>query len=183
MKSYFLPMVFLIATASAFANTVVDPGVIIRDRKCGSTCASVGLSFSLTSTANNGGVFDFKNVSGTNWFNLKLTEKGVPASAISCRTNIFATCKVTTNASGLTSIFVSGTSASLPGVPNLKGFRIELHCPAGASNCGPWPAGVKINGLANVPETGTVAMVATGIVALINRRRKLFTASNTTSSC
>jgi len=162
----------LLGTA-AFAD-VTDPGTIIRDHKC-TTCTAVGMSFSLTSTAT-GGVFDLKNVSGSNWFNLKLTEKGVPASAISCKTNIFAACKFTTNKNGITSILVSGTSASLPGILNQDGFQIELHCPPGTPHCESWPAGVKFNGLANVPEPGTMAMVATGVGILINRRRKLFTA-------
>jgi PEP-CTERM motif len=175
MKSFFLSLMLLLVATAAFANTVSDPGTIIRDHKCGSTCAAVGMSFSFTSTASNGGVFDFKNVSGSNWFNLKLTERGVPASAISCATNLFAACHVTTK-NGLTTILVSGLTSTLTGIPNLSSFRIELHCPAGTKNCQPWPAGVNFHGVANVPEPGTLAMVATGIGVLINRRRKLFTA-------
>jgi hypothetical protein len=174
MKSLLLSLAILLGTTAAFAD-VTDPGTIIRDNKCTSGCTAVGMSFSLTSTGTNGGVFNFKNVSGSNWFNLKLTEKGVPASAVSCRTNIFATCKVTTNSNGGTTIMVSGTSSSLPGVLNQGGFQIELHCPPGVGNCGPWPAGVKFQGLANVPEPGTMVMVATGVGILFNRRRKLFT--------
>jgi hypothetical protein len=175
MKSLLLSLALLLGTTAAFADAT-DPGVIIRDHKCTSGCTAAGMNFSVTSTGTNGGVFDLKNVSGSNWFNVKLIEKGVPASAISCRTNIFATCKVTTNSNGATVIMVSGTSASLPGVLNQGGFQIELHCPPGAEHCGPWPAGMQINGVANVPEPGTMAMVATGIGILVNRRRKLFTA-------
>src|SRR5713226_7378290 len=112
MKFYFLLLVLLLGTAGVYADTVADPGVIIRDPICGSSCAPVGTSFSFTSTANNGGVFDFRNVSGSNWFNLKLTETSVPASAISCQTNIFVSCHVSTKG-GITSILVSGTTTSL----------------------------------------------------------------------
>jgi hypothetical protein len=175
MKYYFLPLVLLLCTAGAFASSVSDPGTIIRDHSCGGGCASVGTHFSFTSTAHNGGVFDFRNTSGSNWFNLQLTEKGVPASAISCVTNLFVACHVATK-NGITSILVSGTSASTPGILNGSAFRIELHCPAGTKHCQPWPANVTFNGVANVPEPGTIAMVATGVGMLINRRRKLFTA-------
>jgi hypothetical protein len=174
--SFLLAFALLLCTAAAFADTVNDPGVIIRNKKgtCAS-CTKVGMKFSFTSTANNGGVFNLQNVSGSNWFNLKLTEKGVPASAIVCKTNIFATCHITTK-NGVTTILVAGISGHLPGIQNMANFQIELHCPPGAENCKPWQSGMKFNGVANVPEPGTLAMVATGVGVLLNRRRKLFTA-------
>ena len=173
--SFLLSLFLLLGTAAGFASSVSDPGVIIRNATTCVHCMHVGMTFSFTSTGNNGGVFNLQNVSGSNWFNLKLTEKGVPASAITCRSNLFATCTVTTK-NGVTTIMVSGTSGHLPGIQNLANFQIELHCPPGVHNCQPWPAGVKFQGVANVPEPGTIAMVGTGLGVLFNRRKKLFTA-------
>ena len=176
MRLSFLLSIFLVlCTTAGFAGTVSDPGVIIRNASTCVHCVHVGMTFSFTSTSNNGGVFNLQNVSGSNWFNLKLTEKGIPASAIRCHTNLFAACTVTTK-NGVTTIMVAGTSGHLPGIQNLAYFQIDLNCPPGLNQCRPWPSGVHFQGVANVPEPGTIAMVGTGLGVLFNRRRKLFTA-------
>lgn len=172
--SFFLSLFLFLGTTASFASSVTDPGVIIRRASTCVHCMPVGMTFSFTTSGDNGGVFNLQNVSGSNWFNLKLTEKGVPASAIRCHTNLFATCTVTTK-NGITAIMISGTSQRLPGIRNLGYFQIDLNCPPGFNPCKPWPTGVHFQGVANVPEPGTLAMVGTGLGILFNRRRKLFT--------
>ena len=173
--SFLLSLVLFLGTTTSFAGTVTDPGVIIRKASTCVNCTHVGMTFSFTTSGNNGGVFNLQNVSGSNWFNLKLTETGVPASAIKCHTNLFAACTVTTK-NGVTTIMVAGTSRHLPGIQNLAYFQINLNCPPGLNPCKPWPTGVHFQAVANVPEPGTIAMVGTGLGILFNRRRKLFTA-------
>src|SRR3954470_2312780 len=75
---------------SAHADSVQDPKVIIRDPAClPPGCTPVGTNFTFGTPTGGTGALFFTNASGVNWFNLQLVESGVPASAITCITDVF----------------------------------------------------------------------------------------------
>ena len=162
-------MVGLFAT-SAFADSVQDPKIIIRDPACQPPgCTPVGTSFTFGTPQSGTGALFFNNASGVNWFNLTLVESGVPAAAISCITDVFASCTAST-VNGITTILLSGVGGSFTGLLAGQNFSIVFGCETGS--CDPWPGGLDFTATANVPEPGTMALLATGIGAIVTRRKK-----------
>ena len=167
----FVALAILVAGTAAFADSVADPKIIIRDPVCpGSGCIQAQSQFSFQVPAGGtGGVF-FTNVSGNNWFNLKLTETGVPANLITCITDVWAKCTVTTAANGVTTIFLNGIGPNFPGILAGENFSIVFGCETG--RCDPWPAGLQFTAVSNVPEPGTMALVLTGLGLIVRRKRR-----------
>lgn len=157
---------------AAHADSVKDPKIIIRDPWCQgeSGCTPVGTNFTFTTPASGTGALYFTNASGVDWFNLKLVETGVSADVISCLTDLFANCAVST-VNGITTILLSGLSKDYPGIVCGQNFSIVFGCVSG--KCDPWPGNMTFIATANVPEPGTMALLFTGIGAIVARRRKL----------
>ena len=161
--------VVALCASAALADSVLDPTIIIRDPACPSGgCISVGTTFNFGVPNNGFGTLFFTNASGVNWFSLKLTESGVAANAITCITTAFANCSVST-VGGVTTILVSGINGNFSGIGNGENFSIVFQCNDGTC----WPGGLDFTAVANTPEPGTMALLATGVGALWTRRRKL----------
>ena len=163
----------LVAMAGAFslaarADSVFDPTVIIRDPTCPkSGCPSVGTHFSFGTPAGGVGALFFTNGSSVNFFNLLLTESGVPSNAVTCITDAFKNCQISAS-NGITSILLSGVGGNFAGIPAGRVFDIEFKCKG--SSC--WPGDLDFSAVANVPEPTTMALMATGIGALFSRRKR-----------
>jgi hypothetical protein len=153
---------------AARADSIADPTIIIRDPACPSTCMGVGTSFTFGTPSSGIGTLFFNNASGVNWFNLSLTESGVAANLITCVTDAFANCTVTT-VNGVTTIFLSGVGSGFAGIPAGQNFSIVFGCSSGT--CDPWPGDLDFTAHANVPEPATMALLATGIGVLVTRRK------------
>ncbi len=164
--SALLIAIIVVASVTAFANSVPDPKIIVKDPVCGvPSCAPVGTHFTFTSPSSGTGTLFFSNTSGVTWTSLKLVESGVPASAISCTApGAFAHCGVNT-VNGITTILLTGVGGSFMGIPAWHNFSIQFV---------KWPkGGVSFTATANVPEPATVAILLTGLVGIGVRRRKL----------
>ena len=163
-----LVVVIAMCAAFAHADSITDPTIIIRDPPCGQGCTPVGLNFAFGTPADGTGALFFNNASGLDWFSLKLTESGVDASAITCVTDVFANCSVST-VNSLTTILLSGLNSDFTGIGAGQNFSIVFGCESG--ECEPWPGDLDFTARANVPEPGTMALLFTGIGAIVARRR------------
>ncbi len=173
-----LAVLIAFASASAFGDSVQDPTIIIRGVSgtaptpaCAS-CTNVGMNFSFGVPASGKGALFFTNASGQNWTSLLLVEKGEPASAISCVQNLFLSCTTKTLANGAVEILLTGIKGDNPikGILAGQSFSIRFACSTGC-----WPGGLDFTAHANVtavPEPGTVALVVTGLGAMVSRRKK-----------
>jgi hypothetical protein len=167
----FVATLVLVTATGAFADSVTDPKIIIRDPVCpGSGCIQAQNQFSFQVPGGGTGAVFFTNASGNNWFNLKLTETGVPANLITCITDVWAKCTVTTAANGVTTILLSGLGPNFPGILAGENFSIVFGCETG--RCDPWPGGLQFTAVANVPEPGTMALVLTGLGLIVRRKRR-----------
>ena len=163
-----IALVIIMCAAFAHADSITDPTIIIRDPPCGQGCTPVGLNFSFGTPADGKGVLFFNNASGLDWFSLSLAESGVDAGAITCLTDAFANCSVST-VNGLTTILLSGLGPDFAGIPAGHNFSIVFGCESG--ECDPWPGDLDFTARANVPEPGTMALLFTGIGAIVARRK------------
>jgi hypothetical protein len=176
-----LAILALLCTGLAFADGIQDPKIIIHGvsgggaqalGKCpGPSCTNVGFNFEFSVPERGKGTLFFTNASGKNWTSLKLIEKGVPAEAVSCGQNFFLSCKVTTLKDGSVQILLSGVHGNTPrnGILNGQNFAITFGCVDG--NC--WPGGLDFSAHASAaPEPGTIALMVTGVGAIISRRKR-----------
>jgi hypothetical protein len=166
LKTCFLVLVVALGSVAASASSL-DPQIIIRDPVgCPSNaCTPVGLSFSFTVPQGGFGLLHFINASGVTMNSLILTETGVAAANISCGADTFS-CVVMSFGTGaklvLTALGPTG------GIPNGNSFEVLLSCVN--STC--WPNNLQFTATANaVPEPATMALMLTGIGALITRRK------------
>jgi len=172
-------LLLVVGSAMAFADGV-DPKVIIRGVSGNITCPpdgcqAVGLNFSFSTPASGKGTLFFTNESGQNWTSLTLIEQGhvVPAEAISCHSQLFANCTAVTLRNGNVAIELSGVKGGNNpdrGIQNGQSFAISFSCVG--KSC--WPGGLQFGGHANassVPEPGTIALMVTGLGALVSRRK------------
>jgi len=176
-----LLLLLLAVSAAAFGDSIQDPKIIIRGVSGSSGivpmttcptlgCAHVGMTWSFEVPESGSGNLYFTNSSGQNWTSMALFEKGVPASAISCAHTLFLSCSTTTLSNGLVEILLTGVSGSSHGVLNGQSFLIGFSCLD--KSC--WPGGLDFIGHANfsaVPEPASVALVLTGIGAIVSRRK------------
>ena len=179
-----LVVLSLLCTGLAFADGIQDPKIIIHGvsgagassfGKCpGPGCTNVGLNFTFSVPEKGKGNLFFTNASGKNWTSLKLIEKGVPAAAISCGNSFFRSCTVTTLRDGSVQILLSGvrggTNTPRDGIRNGQNFAITFGCVDGTC----WPGGLNFTAHASAaPEPGTIALMVTGVGAIISRRKRL----------
>lgn len=179
-----LAVLVVAASMAAFGDSVQDPTIIIRGVSGTSSptllsgcppegCTQVGMNFSFGVPDSGKGTLFFTNASGQNWTSLALIEKGVPASAITCIQNLFLSCTTKTLKNGAVEILLSGikgASNPLKGILTGQSFSIGFACSEGC-----WPGGLDFTAHANVaavPEPGTIALVVTGLGAIVARRKK-----------
>ena len=181
-----LPFLFVVV-AKADSTTPPDP----RIRIAGSgNSENVGLEFSFTSNATGGGVFDFINNSGQDWFNLSITTKfpgGNLQTDYSCSApGIFMNCKFSLNSDGsLVNVLFYGIGRNeegfankgslieddtFTGIRNGQEFIVSLNNP-GSSSVGGWVPNTKFNAIANVPEPTSMTLFLIGLGAIAVGRR------------
>jgi len=181
-----LVLLVVMGTAVAFADSVNDPKIIIRGVNGNSGlsafatcpeqgCTRVGLTFTFFSPKSGSGTLFFTNASGQNWTSLTLIEHGhqVLASDIKCQSSLFLSCTTKNLENGNVAIVLSGVKGALnpeKGILNGQSFSIKFACVG--KSC--WPGGLEFTAHANlaVPEPGTVALMVTGLAALVSRRKK-----------
>ena len=172
-------MLLVLGSSLAFADSMTDPKIIIQGASgtgapinCGSKgCQNVGMNFTFQTPVNGKGTLFFTNASGKNWTSLALIETGVPAADISCKQTLFLSCTTQTLKNGSVEILLSGVRRGLNprnGILAGQSFSIGFACVDG--NC--WPGGATFTGHAGAaPEPGTVALMVTGLGALMSRRK------------
>jgi hypothetical protein len=176
-----MALLLVVGSVLAFADGIHDPQIIIHGvggnapLSCpAGGCVGVGLNFSFSVPPSGSGTLFFTNNSGVNWTSLALIEVGhtVPAADISCRSYLFMSCTATTLKNGNVEILLSGVKGGNnkdTGILAGQSFSISFAC----VNKSCWPGGLKFHGHANmaVPEPGTVALMMTGLGALVSRRK------------
>jgi hypothetical protein len=176
-----LALLLVVGSVMAFADGIHDPKIIIHGVGGGAPltcqpggCVGVGLNFSFTVPPSGSGTLFFTNTSGVDWTSLALIELGhaVPAADINCHSNLFLSCTATTLKNGNVEILLAGIKGGNnpdKGILNGQSFGISFSC----VNQSCWPGGLKFGGHANmaVPEPGTVALMMTGLGALVSRRK------------
>jgi hypothetical protein len=171
----------LLCTGLAFADGIKDPKIIIRGVNGGgfspnshcppSGCTNVGMNFEFTVPKHGTGTLFFTNASGKNWTSLKLIETGVPAAAVSCQQSLFLSCTVTTLENGSVQILLAGIKGHnrRAGIENGSSFAIGFACVD--KSC--WPGGLSFSAHASsAPEPGTIALMVTGVGAILSRRKR-----------
>jgi hypothetical protein len=182
-RIFALVALVLLCSAAALADGIKDPKVIIHGVQGGGAlahcppqgCTNVGVNFSFAVPAKGEGhTLFFTNASGKNWTSLTLIEKGVPAADVSCAQSLFLSCTVSTLENGSVQIVLSGIKHKgqfnpINGIPAGSSFSVGFGCVQG--NC--WPAGLQFTAHAGtVPEPGTIALMVTGLSAIVSRRKK-----------
>jgi len=177
-------MLLVVGSVMAFADGINDPQIIVHGAGSGnvcpvSGCRGVGLTFNFKIPASGSGSLFFTNESGQTWTSLALVEQcpggvcAVPAVDIKCHSSLFHSCTVETLKNGDVEILLQVSHSYNPntGIRNGQNFAITFACVD--SSC--WPGGVKFNAGANgaspVPEPGTIALMVTGLGALVSRRK------------
>ena len=170
-------LLLVVGSVMAFADGIKDPKIIIQGVSGGSSplgcerCRGVGTNFSFQIPNSGKGFLFFTNTSGKNWTSLALIEKGVPANAISCAQTLFLSCSTKTLQDGSVEILLSGIKGgqnARKGILNGQSFEIGFACVQGSC----WPGGLSVGAHAGtVPEPGTVALMVTGLGAIVSRRK------------
>jgi hypothetical protein len=174
-------LVLVVGSAMAFADGINDPKIIIHgvsgDVACPEGgCTGVGSNFTFSVPPSGSGTLFFTNESGQNWSSLELIEKGEPAADIQCSSWLFSSCTVTTLKDGSVEILLSnpegGPKWKDRGIQNGQSFAITFSC----VNKSCWPGGLTFGGhgranVAAVPEPGTIALMVTGLGAMVSRRK------------
>ncbi len=180
-RIFSLVLFALLCVSMAFADGINDPQIIIRGVSGGgapafahcppSGCTNVGMNFTFSVPEKGRGTLFFTNASGKNWTSLKLIEKGVSAEAVSCAQSLFLSCSVQTLKDGSVEILLSGVKGNNPrnGIKNGQSFAIGFACVD--KNC--WPGGLGFTAHASsAPEPGTIALMVTGVGAILSRRKR-----------
>jgi hypothetical protein len=190
----FVFLAVLLMGFAAFAHADgVDPKIIISDPPCsGEGCPSpvfAGQGFQFA-VVNGGGIFTGTNESGVTWTSLDFVLSGtaVLASSINCSAPGLYTCFVNSNEGGdATNILYDSLcdGCTGTGIPNNEQFFVNLNDTG--STTGSWPVDEMFTGSYNntsptiftpltpvspVPEPSTIALVGTGLAALIAKRKR-----------
>jgi hypothetical protein len=183
-----IALLLVVGSMMAHADGITDPKVIIHGVSGGGNiqvhcppggCTNVGLNFNFSVPAGGSGTLFFTNASGVNWTSLVLVEKGnlVPAGAIKCNSNLFMSCTATDLKNGNVAIILAGIKGGNNpdrGILNGQSFSIQFACVKTGPAQGCWTGGINFSGHANVtavPEPGTIALMVTGLGALVSRRK------------
>ncbi len=174
-------LLLVVGSAMAFADGNNDPRIIIKGGGPGPlmgncpSCTGVGLNFAFSTPASGSGTLFFTNTSGVNWTSLKLIETGVPAADIQCASMLFSSCKAETLKNGSVEILLSGVMGKGQwcdrGIQNGQSFGIQFSCDG--TSC--WPGGLDFRAHANsatTPEPETMALIVTGLGAIVSRRKR-----------
>jgi len=169
-------LLLVLGSAMAFADSLTDPKIIIHGINGGNGpqacprqgCTQVGVDFSFSVPKGGTGTLYFTNASGKNWTSLSLIETGVAAKDITCSQTLFLSCTTKTLKNGSVEILLSGVkhglnprTGILAGASFIIGFKCDPACFSGT-----------ITGHAGTaPEPGTVALMVTGLGALVSRRK------------
>ena len=181
-----LVLLVVVGTAIAFGDSVKDPKIIIRGvsgsgpislTHCPEQgCTKVGMNFTFSSPQGGKGTLFFTNNSGQNWTSLTLIEHGhqVLATDISCQTSLFLSCTTKALKNGDVAIVLSGVKGEFnphKGIASGQSFSIAFGCVG--NSCWPnTPVDFSAHANAVVPEPGTIALMVTGLGALVSRRKK-----------
>ena len=176
----------LVVSVATFGDTISDPKIIIHGVNGGNApfgtcppegCTHVGTHFNFSVPDHGSGTLFFTNTSGQNWTSLALIENKVPAADITCVQNLFLSCTEKTLKNGSVEILLSGVNGThnpQTGILNGQSFAISFVCVQqnGGKSC--WPGGLNFTAGANgtIPEPGTVALMVTGLGAIVSRRKK-----------
>ncbi len=183
-----LAFVFLLSgLARADSTTPTDPRIGIAGS---GNSTDVGLTFSFTSNATGGGIFDFINNSGQDWFNLSITTKfpgGDLNKDYQCAApGIFMNCQFSLSSDGsmINVLFFgvgSGTGSAgtlaaasrddtFTGIRNGQEFIISLNNP-GSSTVGGWVPNTRFDAIANIPEPASMTLFLVGLGAIAIGRK------------
>jgi hypothetical protein len=173
-------LLLIAGSAMAFANGIDDPKIIIKGAggaevkgPCPQCVDITSLKFSFQVPQGGSGTLYFTNETGKNWTSLTLIESGIPAADISCHSQLFASCTTKTLKNGEVEIILTNNSKALwrdQGIPEGGNFAISFSCVKGSC----WNGGASFGGHANagtVPEPATVALMLTGVLGLVSRRK------------
>ncbi len=170
----------VVGSVMAFADGINDPKIVIHaingggdaPEGCPKCVAITGLNFSFQIPKSGTGGLFFTNETGSNWTSLTLIETGEPANDISCHALMFMHCSTKTLKNGSVEILMSGVKSGLNpkiGILNGESFAIAFGCSNGCWING----GSMVQGSAGtVPEPGTVALMVTGLGAIVSRRKR-----------
>jgi hypothetical protein len=171
-------LLLVVGSVMAFADGINDPKIIIRGvngggspLNCRQGCQNVGVNFNFKIPKSGKGFLFFTNTSGKNWTSLTLIETGVPASAISCAQSLFLSCTART-VGGSVEIILSGIKGGLnprKGILNGQSFDIGFACVG--QSCWTNGGSVMYGQAGTAPEPGTVALMVTGLGAIMSRRK------------
>jgi len=171
-------LLLVVGSVMAFADGINDPKIIIQGvsggsspQSCEKGCRNVGVNFSFTIPKSGKGFLFFTNASGKNWTSLTLVEKGVPASAISCSQTLFLSCAKKTVGNSVEIILsgIKGGENARKGIMNGQSFEIGFACVA--QSCWTNRGSTMTAHAGTAPEPGTVALMVTGLGAIISRRK------------
>ncbi len=162
MKLWRTVFVALLLTCCA-ATLIATPHVIIHD-PVDALINPVGLTFTFDSDSSGGGLLMFTNASGVNWFNLYVfVPPPEPLAAITCGGDTFASCVVLPGQFGY---FATLAFTGPPGIANGEVFFADLGTDG-------WTPNAQFLAEANVPEPGSLLLLAGGIVSVLTRRKLL----------
>jgi hypothetical protein len=189
ISSIIIASMALFFATSAFADSNLDPKIIIGDPTCDmsdTSCIHIhgdSFTFALPTTTSGffSGMLVFENDTNETWFKLFLTETALPFSQVSCQTNaFFNACDVVPSSDlGTTTIkFTDDLPNPGTGIPSGGVFSLDFepNTPGGAQ----WPSGTSFGGTATgtvVPEPGTFSIIVTellmfiGVGAIVSRKR------------
>ncbi|HLW84384.1 MAG TPA: PEP-CTERM sorting domain-containing protein [Candidatus Sulfotelmatobacter sp.] len=169
-------MLFVLCSLSAFANSVKDPRIVVKDPPlCDDGCIGVGQIFNFglpAGTGNFNGTLSFQNNSDVTWFNLIITEKGEAFTSVSCGFSAFFNfCQVVPVKNNpdaakieFFNLYNNGKGGIAPGQVFNFGFTGWSRATdfAGHGYDGAPPT---------VPEPATMALMLTGAGAIVSRRK------------
>ena len=180
-----LVLLVVVGAAVAFGTSVNDPKIIIRGVSGASPisfthcpeqgCTKVGMNFNFSSPQGGTGTLFFTNNSGQNWTSLTLIEHGnaVLAGDISCQSSLFLSCTTKDLKNGNVAIVLSGVKGEFnphKGIAVGQSFSISFGC-VGKSCWPQTPVDFSAHANMTIPEPGTVALMVTGLGALVSRRK------------